>query len=147
MAILTYKLLNVHVRHHNGCLLFLHIDPAADIQEPPAAQKAILIDVNRLVGAYERKGSCDVPDQEVSLCDFLAASHSINGVAAVIGDVRVYRISVLLLHYTLLFCAFAISLIVRFIRSRICLCIRTVQSPQILVGITRIFSRTSSRIE
>lgn len=99
------------------------------------------------VSAHKCKGTCNVPDQEVGLRDFLAACNGINGIAAAVDIFRLHSARVLLLRCGILLCGLTAGLVVRFARRRICLSIRTVLSTQVLIGITCVFSRAPSCVE
>lgn len=58
------ELFQMHVGHHNGSILPVYVDPAADIQEPAAAKQAASVGVDGFIAALDREVPGQVVDDE-----------------------------------------------------------------------------------
>ena len=54
----------MHVGHHDGSILPVYVDPAADIQDPAAAKQAASVGVDGFISALDREVPRQVVDDE-----------------------------------------------------------------------------------
>lgn len=58
------ELFQVYIGHHDGSILPVYVDPAADIQEPAAAKQAASVGVDGFIAALDREAPGQVVDDE-----------------------------------------------------------------------------------